>query len=58
MSCLSRQNCSQFLNSKMYAKICDEMKYNVSEVLSGFNFGVVDRFENKFCVALDCFKCL
>lgn len=46
------QNCSQFLNSRIDAKICDEIKYDVSEVLSGFNAGVVNsevnvRFENK-----------
>lgn len=57
------QNCSQFLNSRIDAKICDEIKYDVSEVLSGFNAGVVNsevnvRFENKCCVALDCFKFL
>lgn len=57
------QNCSQFLNSKIDAKICDKTKYDISEVLSGFNVGVVNRvvnvgFENQCCVALDCFKCL
>lgn len=57
------QNCSQFLNSKIDVKICDKTKYDISEVLSGFNVGVVNRvvnvrFENQCCVALDCFKCL
>lgn len=57
------QNCSQFLNSTIDTKICGEIKYDVSEVLSGFHADVVNsevkvRFENKCCVALDCFKCL
>lgn len=56
-------NCSQFLNSKIDAAICDEIQYDVSEVLSGFNVDVVNtgvkvRTENQCCVALDCFKCL
>lgn len=45
------RNCSQFLNSKVDATICDEIQYGVSQVLSGFNVDVVKtgvkvRFKN------------